>query len=94
MATQVFDHSRVPRVAPSRTISLVTQVPGPRSSALSERRLRSVSRGVSQITPVYVDSASGATVTDVDGNVFLDFAGGIGCILHTCFMVAAYEGYI
>ena len=33
-----------------------------------------------QITPVFVASASGATLTDVDGNVFLDFAGGIGCI--------------
>ncbi len=55
-------------------------MPGPKSSALSERRIRAVSRGVSQVTPVFVESASGATLTDVDGNVFLDFAGGIGCI--------------
>jgi 4-aminobutyrate aminotransferase/(S)-3-amino-2-methylpropionate transaminase len=61
-----------------------------------------------------VESAHGATITDVDGNVLLDFYGGIGCInaghtqpevvhaiqkqaeafLHTCFMVAPYEGYV
>ena len=65
---------------PARTISLATAVPGPKSLALSERRIRAVSRGVPQVTPVFVESASGATLTDVDGNIFLDFAGGIGCI--------------
>jgi 4-aminobutyrate aminotransferase/(S)-3-amino-2-methylpropionate transaminase len=96
------------------SISLVTEVPGPRSQELAARRQKAVPRGVPQITPVFVKSASGATLTDVDGNVYIDFAGGIGCInaghtqptvvkaiqqqseefLHTCFMVAPYEGYI
>ena len=41
-------------------------------------RARYVSAGVS--TPrLVVASAEGARVTDVDGRVFLDFAGGIGC---------------
>ena len=41
-------------------------------------RARYVSAGVS--TPrLVVASADGARVTDVDGRVFLDFAGGIGC---------------
>jgi 4-aminobutyrate aminotransferase / (S)-3-amino-2-methylpropionate transaminase / 5-aminovalerate transaminase len=44
---------------------------------LAERR-RFVSGGVS--TPrLVVTSAEGARVTDADGRVFLDFAGGIGC---------------
>jgi 4-aminobutyrate aminotransferase len=44
---------------------------------LAERR-RFVSNGVS--TPrLVVTSADGARVTDADGRVFLDFAGGIGC---------------
>jgi 4-aminobutyrate aminotransferase/(S)-3-amino-2-methylpropionate transaminase len=30
--------------------------------------------------PVVVDQAQGATLTDVDGNTFLDFTGGVGCL--------------
>ena len=37
-------------------------------------------RGVSQITPVFVERAEGAVIEDVDGNRFIDFAGGIGCL--------------
>ena len=61
------------------TISLRTDVPGPNSLQLGVRRSRAVPRGVPQITPIFIASAQGATVTDVDGNIFLDFAGGIGC---------------
>jgi 4-aminobutyrate aminotransferase/(S)-3-amino-2-methylpropionate transaminase len=59
-------------------IRLVTSVPGPRSRALMERRQRAVPRGASHATPVFAASAEGARVTDVDGNVYLDLAGGIG----------------
>lgn len=62
------------------SISLLTAVPGPRSIELANRRQKAVPRGVAQITPVFVSSASDATLTDVDGNVFLDFYGGIGCV--------------
>ncbi len=61
-----------------KTIELRTSVPGPESRALSERRAAAVARGVASGLPVYVAAAHGATVTDVDGNVFLDFTGGIG----------------
>lgn len=80
MSTHLDSPPQTLGVFSGRTILLRTAVPGPRSSALSERRLHAVSRGVPQLTPVFVASASGATLTDVDGNVFLDFAGGIGCI--------------
>ena len=30
--------------------------------------------------PIIAASASGATLTDVDGNTFIDFAGGVGCL--------------
>jgi 4-aminobutyrate aminotransferase / (S)-3-amino-2-methylpropionate transaminase / 5-aminovalerate transaminase len=96
------------------SISLATALPGPKSAALALRKQQAVPRGVPQSTPIYVQSAHGAAITDVDGNVFLDFYGGIGCInaghtapevvaaiqqqaelfLHTCFMVAPYEGYV
>jgi 4-aminobutyrate aminotransferase / (S)-3-amino-2-methylpropionate transaminase / 5-aminovalerate transaminase len=62
------------------TIRLNGSIPGPKSRALSERRQRSVPRGLVTLHPIFVQSASGATVTDVDGNVLLDFAGGIGTL--------------
>jgi 4-aminobutyrate aminotransferase/(S)-3-amino-2-methylpropionate transaminase len=62
------------------TIQLRTPVPGPKSRALGERREAAVPRGVSQATPVYVARAQDAWLEDVDGNRYLDFAGGIGCL--------------
>src|SRR5215468_8022209 len=59
-------------------IRIRTPIPGPRSSELMVRRRAAVPRGISHATPVFALAAEGATVTDVDGNVFLDFAGGIG----------------
>ncbi len=58
----------------------VTLVPGPRGQELLERKLKVVSRGVSNATPVFVDEARGAVVKDVDGNVFIDFYGGIATL--------------
>jgi 4-aminobutyrate aminotransferase/(S)-3-amino-2-methylpropionate transaminase len=60
------------------SIDLKTALPGPRSRALMERRERSVPRGVSHQTPIFAERAEGARVVDVDGNTFVDFAGGIG----------------
>jgi len=61
-------------------IRLTTEIPGPKSRALAERRLLAVPRGVSQLTPVFVSRAEGAILEDVDGNRFIDMAGGIGCL--------------
>jgi len=61
------------------TIQLGTSIPGPRSKALAERRSTAIPRGLSHGTPVYVAKAEDAWIEDVDGNRFIDFAGGIGC---------------
>jgi 4-aminobutyrate aminotransferase/(S)-3-amino-2-methylpropionate transaminase len=61
-------------------IQLRTAVPGPRSQALHKRREQAVPRGLSQATPIYVAKADGAVLEDVDGNTFIDLAGGIGCL--------------
>jgi 4-aminobutyrate aminotransferase/(S)-3-amino-2-methylpropionate transaminase len=45
-----------------------------------ERRKCAVARGPFHATPIFAQSARGATVTDVDGNVFIDFASGIGVV--------------
>jgi 4-aminobutyrate aminotransferase/(S)-3-amino-2-methylpropionate transaminase len=43
------------------------------------RRNAAVARGVSHATPIFAARAEGVVVEDVDGNRYLDFAGGIGC---------------
>lgn len=62
------------------SIKIVTDVPGPRSRAITARREAIVPRGVYTANPVAIDSAHGAVVEDVDGNRYLDFAGGIGTL--------------
>ena len=62
------------------TIQLQTPIPGPKSKALAERRADAIPRGLSIGTPVYVAKAEDAWLEDVDGNRYLDFAGGIGCL--------------
>jgi 4-aminobutyrate aminotransferase / (S)-3-amino-2-methylpropionate transaminase / 5-aminovalerate transaminase len=61
-------------------IQLKTEIPGPKSRALAARREAAVPRGLSHATPIYVARAEDACIEDVDGNQFLDFAGGIGCV--------------
>src|SRR5258708_9414094 len=62
------------------TIQLRTPIPGPKSKALAARRAQAVPRGLSHGTPIYVAEAEGAWLEDVDGNRYIDFAGGIGCL--------------
>ena len=62
------------------TIQLRTPIPGPKSKALAARRAQAVPRGLSHGTPIYVAKAEGAWLEDVDGNRYIDFAGGIGCL--------------
>ena len=62
------------------TIQLQTQIPGPKSKALSARRAQAVPRGLSHATPIYVAQAQDAWLEDVDGNCYIDFAGCIGCL--------------
>jgi 4-aminobutyrate aminotransferase / (S)-3-amino-2-methylpropionate transaminase / 5-aminovalerate transaminase len=63
-----------------KTIQIRTEIPGPRSRALMSRREAAVPRGPFHATPIFVASAEGATIEDVDGNRYIDFAGGIGCL--------------
>ena len=62
------------------TIQLRTPIPGSKSKALAARRAQAVPRGLSHGTPIYVAKAEGAWLEDVDGNRYIDFAGGIGCL--------------
>jgi 4-aminobutyrate aminotransferase/(S)-3-amino-2-methylpropionate transaminase len=62
------------------TIQIRTAIPGPKSKALMDRRNAAVARGPFHSTPVFAAKAEGAVIEDVDGNRFIDFAGGIGCL--------------
>jgi 4-aminobutyrate aminotransferase/(S)-3-amino-2-methylpropionate transaminase len=53
-------------------------IPGPKSRDLLERRQQFVARGVASTMNVFAAKADGAIIEDVDGNQYIDFAGGIG----------------
>lgn len=59
-------------------IKLVTEIPGPKSREVLERHDRYVARPLSLGFPAVIERADGAVLTDVDGNRFIDLAGGVG----------------
>ena len=67
-------------MATTRTIELRTAIPGPRSKEILERKDRVIADPLSIFLPVVVAEGRGATLTDVDGNTFIDFTGGVGCL--------------
>ena len=67
-------------MATTKTIGLLTAIPGPRSKEVLERKQWAVANAKTIALPVVVAEARGATITDVDGNVFIDFTGGVGCL--------------
>ncbi len=56
---------------------IVTEIPGPASRELLERRQRSVARGLGHVLPVFVTAAGGGVVVDADHNSLIDFGSGI-----------------
>ncbi len=64
----------------TRSIRIRTEIPGPRSREIVARREAAVPNGLYKAHQIAVESASGALVTDVDGNTFIDFIGGIGVL--------------
>jgi 4-aminobutyrate aminotransferase / (S)-3-amino-2-methylpropionate transaminase / 5-aminovalerate transaminase len=70
----------VSRVATTKTIDLRTAIPGPRSQEILGRKDAVIAEPLSVFLPVVIDRGEGATLTDVDGNTFLDFTGGVGCL--------------
>ena len=63
-----------------QTANLTTAVPGPRSQSLRAREDAHMApglQGYAVMAGIVVDHGRGSAVTDVDGNTFLDFIGGI-----------------
>ncbi|WP_435605561.1 4-aminobutyrate--2-oxoglutarate transaminase [Pseudomonas knackmussii] len=65
------------------------------NQSLQERRMAAIPRGVGQIHQIYAERAENATIWDVEGREFLDFAGGIAVLntghLHPKVMAAVQE---
>ncbi|MES2817570.1 MAG: 4-aminobutyrate--2-oxoglutarate transaminase [Pseudomonadota bacterium] len=65
------------------------------NDSLMQRRAAAIPRGVGQIHPIFAASAKNATVTDVEGREFIDFAGGIAVLntghLHPTVIAAVQE---
>lgn len=62
------------------SIHIETEIPGPVSRALVERRAAALCSGAAYLTELGIKSGSGTVVEDLDGNRLLDFAGGIGVL--------------
>jgi 4-aminobutyrate aminotransferase/(S)-3-amino-2-methylpropionate transaminase len=67
-------------VAVTRSIDLRTALPGPRSQEILARKRAAVAGPLGATFPIVAADARGATLTDVDGNTFIDFTGGVGCL--------------
>jgi len=64
----------------TKFVRLTTGIPGPASRELMARKERAVADAFAVHVPVAVREARGALLTDVDGNVLIDLAGGVGCM--------------
>jgi 4-aminobutyrate aminotransferase/(S)-3-amino-2-methylpropionate transaminase len=67
-------------MAVTRAIEIRTEVPGPRSKEIVERKERLIAEPLSLVHPIVTAEARGATLTDVDGNTYIDLTGGVGCL--------------
>jgi len=61
---------------PQRRV-LVTEIPGPRSRALLQRKQSAVPPAVGITLPVFAQAAGGGVLVDVDGNSLIDLGSGI-----------------
>jgi 4-aminobutyrate aminotransferase/(S)-3-amino-2-methylpropionate transaminase len=62
-------------------IQIKTEVPGPRSREIAHKREKYVASTLDSLAQFYAAKGEGAIVEDVDGNKFLDFTGGWGCLV-------------
>jgi 4-aminobutyrate aminotransferase/(S)-3-amino-2-methylpropionate transaminase len=67
-------------MATTRSIDVRTEIPGPRSREILDRLGASVAAALAVNMPIVAAEARGALLTDVDGNTFVDFTGGVGVL--------------
>ncbi|WP_088187821.1 aspartate aminotransferase family protein [Desulfosporosinus sp. FKA] len=57
-----------------------TPLPGPKAQAIIERRGKAVPNAINCVYPCVISRGEGAMLEDVDGNIFLDWVGGVGVL--------------
>lgn len=63
-----------------RFTRIQTQLPGPKSAAVLAAKERWVASPLSTYAPFIIKESQGGLIEDLDGNRFLDFSGGWGCL--------------
>jgi 4-aminobutyrate aminotransferase/(S)-3-amino-2-methylpropionate transaminase len=59
---------------------VVTPLPGPKAKAAIEKRAKVMPNAIKCIYPIVIERGEGAMLEDVDGNIFLDWIGGVGVL--------------
>ncbi len=59
---------------------VTTKLPGPKAQAIIDRREEAMPEAIKCIYPCVIKRGEGAMMEDVDGNVFLDWIGGVGVL--------------
>jgi 4-aminobutyrate aminotransferase / (S)-3-amino-2-methylpropionate transaminase / 5-aminovalerate transaminase len=59
---------------------ITEKLPGPKAGAILKRRQAVVPNAIRCVYPCVIDKAAGAVIQDVDGNIFLDWVGGVGVL--------------
>jgi len=55
-------------------------LPGPEAKKIIDRRLKAIPSAIACMYPAVIKRGEGAMIEDVDGNLFLDFVGGVGVL--------------
>ncbi|MGB9832554.1 MAG: aminotransferase class III-fold pyridoxal phosphate-dependent enzyme, partial [Caldisericum exile] len=63
------------------SILIKTEIPGPKSREIQKKKESYVASPLEPLAPFFIARGEGAVVEDVDGNRFLDFTGGWGCLV-------------
>src|SRR4030095_16750103 len=67
-------------MAATKTIDIRTDIPGPRSREIIERKQRVIADALSLTFPIVIERGEGARLTAVAATTFIDFTGGVGCL--------------
>lgn len=59
---------------------VLTDLPGAKAKAIIDRRAAALPKGMGCAYPIVINRGEGAMLEDVDGNIFLDWIGGVGVL--------------
>lgn len=59
---------------------ITATIPGPKALEILERREHAIPSAIKYLYPCVINRGEGAMIEDVDGNIFLDWVGGVGVL--------------